>query len=140
MFLSGNLPVLRGGVETDMSQMLLQQSQPIAGIIHLHSVNAEGVSQAVRANASGSPGLRINQCWQAEPSSTVPDDLPSPVPVDIKEVGLVINRAQGIDIAFGHSQGVFVNGKYPYSPSLHLTSQLLIDLAPASRAEAVSVP
>jgi len=43
MFLSGNFPVLRGGAETDMPWVLLQQPQPVAGIIDLHSMDAEGV-------------------------------------------------------------------------------------------------
>ena len=52
------------------------------------------------------------------------------MPVDIEKAGLVVNRTQGIDMIVGHSQGVCVNGKYPDSPSLHLASQLIIDLSP----------
>ena len=119
--------------------MLLQQPEPVAGIIHFHGMNAEGIPQAVRTGTPYSPGFRIDQGWQTSSSGTIPDYLPSPMPVNIEETGLSINSTQGIDITFGHFQGGVINRQYPDTSFLLLTSYSLTDLEPASGAELVPV-
>ena len=63
MLFTGDFPVPGGGVEADMPQMLLQQSQTVTRIIYLHSMYAESIPQAVWADTSYSAGLRIDQGW-----------------------------------------------------------------------------
>jgi len=43
MLFPGNFPILRGGVEALMAQVLLEQSQTIAGIIQFHGVHSKGI-------------------------------------------------------------------------------------------------
>jgi hypothetical protein len=59
MFLSGHFPILRGGVETLMAQVLLEQSQSITGIIQFHGVDGKGIPQPVRTDVTDSASLWI---------------------------------------------------------------------------------
>ncbi len=99
---TGNLPVLGGGVEVEVAQVLLQQPQPVTGVIHLHGMNAEGISQAMWTYASYSPGFGIDQEWQSGSPGAIPDYLPCPMPVETEEVRLIITGGQCVNITFEH--------------------------------------
>lgn len=99
---TGNLAVPRRGIKAGMAQVFLQQSDAVARIIHLHGMNAEGVPQAMRTNASYFPSLWIYKVWQTSPPGAIPDYLPRSVPVDIEETGLNIICTQFIDITLDH--------------------------------------
>ncbi len=51
--------VIGGGVEVDVPQMLLQESQAVARIIRLHRMYTEGIPQAVRTGAPFSACFRV---------------------------------------------------------------------------------
>ena len=82
---TGNLPVLGGGVEADMPQVLLQQPQPVARVIYLHGMNTEGIPQAVRTDTPYPPGFRISQGLQTSSPGTIPDNLPCPMSVEVEK-------------------------------------------------------
>ena len=87
---SGNLPVLGGGVEVEVAQVLLQQPQTVAGVIYLHGMYTERISQTVRTNTSYSPSFGIDQEWQSSSPGTIPYNLPCPMPVEAKKGRLII--------------------------------------------------
>jgi hypothetical protein len=102
-------------------------------------MNTESIPQAMRTGTPYSPSFRIDEGWQTGSSGTIPDYLPCPMPVNIEETDLTINRSQSIDVTFGHFQGGVINRKYPNTSFLLLTSYPLTDLEPASGAKLVSI-
>ena len=84
MFFPGHFPILRGGVETLVAQVLLEQSQPITGIIQFHGVHGKGVPQPMRTDVMDSASFRILQFWQASSFSALAHDLPGPVAINAK--------------------------------------------------------
>jgi len=89
---TGNLPVSGSSIKADMPKVLLQQPQPVTGVIHLHGMNAEGITQAVRTDPPFSPGFRIGQRWQDSSLGTIPDYLPCPMSVKMEKGRLIIVR------------------------------------------------
>ncbi len=61
--------------------MLLEKSQAIAGIVELHGVNREAISQFVRGNVVYSACFWINEFGQSCFFSTLFNDLPGTVAV-----------------------------------------------------------
>ena len=60
MLFSGNLSILGCGIEAGVTQMLMEQSQCIAGVIQLHCVHTEGISEAMRVNTSYPAGFGVH--------------------------------------------------------------------------------
>jgi len=76
MLFSGNLSVLGGGTKADVPKVLLQQPQPVTRVIYFHSMNAEGIPQAMWTDTPCFPSFGIDQGWQTSSLGTVPDYLP----------------------------------------------------------------
>jgi hypothetical protein len=85
-----------------MPQVFLQQPESVTGIIHLHGIYTEGVSQTMRADTSCSPGFGINQRWQSTPSGTISDYLPRSVPINFEKERITIAGCQGVDVTVEH--------------------------------------
>jgi len=68
-----------------MAKVLLQQPQPVTGIIYLDSVNSEGIPQAMRTDSFDAAGFGVNQIWQPGFSGAVANYLPRPVAVDAED-------------------------------------------------------
>ena len=47
MLLPGDLTILRRGIEAGMSQMLLEQSEAVSGVIDLHGTDTKGISETM---------------------------------------------------------------------------------------------
>jgi len=84
MLFPGHFRIFRGGVEALVAQVLLEQSQPITGIIQFHGVHRKGVPQAMRTGVMDSTSFMILQFWQASSFSAFAHDLPGPVTIYAK--------------------------------------------------------
>ena len=82
MFASANLPVFGGGVETLMTEVLLEESEAIPGVIHLHRMHRKRIPQSVRAHVMKSARLGIDQLGKPRSLSTISYNLPRSVAID----------------------------------------------------------
>ena len=85
MLYSGYLAVSGGGIEAGMPQVFLEETKSVAGVVSLHGMDSEGVSESMRRDIVQYTCLRINQFWQAGFFSAVSDYLPGSVPVNAKD-------------------------------------------------------
>ena len=90
--------------------MLLQQSQPVSGVVLLHRHDGEGVTKLVRAHVMYLTSLGIHQFPESCPVCAVPDDLPGPVAVDTKKelAPLARDRPAFSDIFLDLLQSIFI--------------------------------
>jgi hypothetical protein len=138
VLLLGDFPVPGGGIETEMPQMLLQQSQTVTRIVYLHSMYAEGIPQPVGADTSYSSSFRIDQVWKTGPLGAISNYLPCSMPGKVKQ-GRFSIRGQGIDITLQHRQGGLINRKYPDTSFFLLALHLLADPSSAARTKLMPV-
>ena len=91
--------------------MLLEKPEPVTGIIDLHSMNSEGISQSVRAYSVYLTGLRVNQVCQPGSLSTFPHHLPGPVTIDSEDEHLTFSGywAALPDVIPEHIKGTIVD-------------------------------
>ena len=115
MLSTGYLPILGGGVETGMPQVLLEQSQTISRIVKLHSVDSEAISQPMGAYIVTLTSLRVYQLRQSCFLSTVANCLPCPMAVDAKykSSALLNDWATAAKIVSKQAQSVIIQGQYP---------------------------
>ena len=90
MFFASDLPILGGGVKANVPKVLLQQPQPVTGVIHFHGMNAERIPQTVWTDTPCPTGFGVNQRWQTRSPSTISDYLPCPMSVEVEKGRLII--------------------------------------------------
>jgi len=140
MFSTGYLPVLGGGIEASVSQVLLEKPQAISRIVKLHSVDSEAISQSVWAYVATLTSLRVYQLRQPRFLSTVPDYLPCSMTINTEYQLLTImnNRTTAANIVSKQAQSVIIQGQYPLPAVFLLPDQCFIYLGTAPGAKSMS--
>ncbi len=102
-------------------------------------MHGEGISEPVRAHATGLAGVRIDQLPKAGLLRTLLDYLPSPVAVDSEEERLLasFHRPASLDVLCQQLQRFSINGERPLAAQLLLARHGPLDLDPAARAKGV---
>lgn len=125
-----------------MPKLLLEKSESITSIVSLYSMDGEGISEPVRADAAEPAGFWINQARQSCPTVTISYDLPSSMAINCEDQLLAIteNGAALVDEASEHLQGIRVNRHGPDAPMLLCLSNYLFYGNPTIRAVRVPFP
>jgi len=110
VLITGDLSVFGRCVKAGVAEVLLQHSHPLAGVIVLHSVNGEGISQTVRADTAFATCGRIHQVAESGPMSAIVYYLPGAVAIDAKDQKFAIldYRAAAGDEIFKQSKGIVI--------------------------------
>jgi len=133
------LPVLGGGVEALVSQMLLEQSEPVSCVIELYRMNCESIAQAMGAYVMNPATLTINQFCQPGSLTTVSHNLPTAVTINTEnQLPAVSNdRTATPDVFPEQLQAFTVNGQRSLPTVQPLFSLTVFYLAAAFGAEHV---
>ena len=85
MFFTRYFSVLGCSVEALVTEVLLKEPKPIAGIIEFYCMYSKCIPEFVRRNIMYSSCFWVYQSWQASFLGTFFHDLPGSVPVDAED-------------------------------------------------------
>lgn len=105
-------PITDGSIKRSMTKMLLEQSQPVTGIVYLNRMDGKRVSQTVRTDTSCLACLWIRQLSQASVLCTIANHWPCLIAADAEEKPLAISqhRSTPVYVVPDYLSGVAIEG------------------------------